>query len=115
MQPGFFTGLGSIGTIITNGLLYNSGSSCIISADLIGLDGAPIPGVKLLVWARVPVAKGGKIINSATATDTTDENGHAQVSVPQGVVVNIDFPPLTMRLTADTTGKPAINVADLIV
>lgn len=87
---------------------------CIIYAETKSLGLQPVAAEKMTIRIKTPKGVGGTVIDDASQTAVTDANGRVQIPIVQGVVVEIDFPPVKQTLTVDTTGKNLVNIADLL-
>lgn len=87
---------------------------CNLYADLVKLDGTPRSGVVLKGKVKYPTAIHGSIIDDSPISMTTNAQGHAELDIEQGAIVDIMFTPLRQKVVVNTTGFSTINLADIV-
>lgn len=87
---------------------------CTVYVDLKTSSMLPAAGVKLTGKCKYPTVIGGDIISDEPVSMLTDDIGHAEITVPQGVILEVYFPPIKRKVSFDTTGHTTINLADVV-
>lgn len=109
--------VGSLGTVSSGQIqvtIVPEDQLCTVYVDLKTSGMLPAVGVKLTGKCKYPSVIGGEIISDEPVSMLTDTTGHAEIRVPQGVTIEVYFPPIRQKLSFDTTGHTVINIADVV-
>lgn len=111
-----YTVSGSMGTVDSGQIevtIIAVDALCTLSVNLKSLGLKPVAGIELSAKVRRCTVHQMAVIDSQATKATTNADGYAELTVPQGASLDVTFLPLG-KLTVDTTGKSAIDLASLV-
>lgn len=109
--------LGTLGTVSSGQIVVSIVSEdqlCTVYVDLKTPSKLPASGVRMTGKCKYATVIGGEIISDDQVSMVTDATGHAEITVPQGAIIEVYFPPLGQKVSFDTTGHTLINLADVV-
>lgn len=108
--------IGSLGTVDSGQIevtIVAADTLCVLSVNLKSLGLQPVAGEKLTAKIKRPTVHQMQVIDNTLLETVTDADGYAQLTVPQGAVLEVMFLPLG-KLTVDTTGRASVDLAGMV-